>query len=181
MKSIPVCAASAPGAQRLSIARMAIALSVLNARMQKKPFTMFTSAQDSSPEMRWTQMKRNDLPKVGSCCWAVFEHLYYIAGNASPRMEYCVAKAEITSVFAVGRNQEIRYTYQSPEGHRRIGYSKIQDIGVPGKSCFLTCGEAALEAKRRSDSYDRTWGFSEETPISRPWEHLLPTGSEGSK
>lgn len=125
-------------------------------------------------------MKRNDLPNVGSCCWAVFEHLYYIPRKAAPQMEYCVAKAEITSVFAVGRNQEIRYTYQSPEGHRRIGYSKIQDIGVPGKSCFLTCGEAALEAKRRSDAYDRTWGFSEETPIRRPWEHLLPAEIERS-
>lgn len=125
-------------------------------------------------------MKKDDLPKVGSCCWAVFEHLYYIAGNASPQMEYCVAKAEITLVFAVGRNQEIRYTYQSPEGYQRIGYSKIQDVGVPGKSCFLTCGEAALEAKRRSDSYDRTWGFSEETPIRRPWGHFLPAEIERS-
>ena len=112
-------------------------------------------------------MKRDDLPNVGSCCWAVFEHLYYIPGNASPQMEYCVANTE-QKAKKYGVDQ-------------RIGYSKIQDIGVPGKSCFLTCGEAALEAKRWSDSYDRTWGFTKETPIRRPWEHLFPTGSEGSK
>lgn len=128
-----------------------------------------------------TQMKKDDLPKVGSCCWAVFEHLYYIPRKAAPQMEYCVAKAEITSVFAVGRNQEIRYIYQSPEGYQRIGYSKIQDIGVPGKSCFLTCGEAALEAKRWSDSYDMTWGFTKETPIRRPWAYLLPAEIERSR
>lgn len=118
-------------------------------------------------------MKKDYLPKVGSYCWAVFEHLYYIPRKAAPQMEYCVAKAEITSVFAVGRNQEIRYTYQSPEGHRLIGYSKVQDIGVQGKSCFITSEEAALEAKRRSDTYDRTWEFTGETPIRRPWVHIL--------
>lgn len=118
-------------------------------------------------------MKKDYLPKVGSYCWAVFEHLYYIPRKAAPQMEYCVAKAEITSVFAVGRNQEIRYTYQSPEGPRLIGYSKVQDIGVQGKSCFITSEEAALEAKRRSDTYDRTWEFTGETPIRRPWEHIL--------
>ena len=118
-------------------------------------------------------MKKDDLPKVGSCCWAVFEHLYYIPGIAAPQMEYCVAKAEITSVFAVGRNQEIRYTYQSPEGHLLIGYSKVHDIGMQGKSCFLTSEEAVLEAKRRTDTYDRTWEFTGETPIRRSWEHIL--------
>ena len=126
-------------------------------------------------------MKKDDLPKVGSCCWAVFEHLYYIPGIAAPQMEYCVAKAEITSVFAVGRNQEIRYTYQSPEGYRQVAYSRVQDIGVPGKSCFLTSEDAALEAKRRSDRYDRVWGFTDETPIRRPWAHFLTAGSEGGK
>lgn len=126
-------------------------------------------------------MKKDDLPKVGSCCWAVFEHLYYIPGIAAPQMEYCAAKAEITSVFAVGRNQEIRYTYQSPEGHRLVGYSSVQYIGVPGKSCFLTSEDAALEAKRRSDRYDRAWGFTDETPIRRPWEHLLPAEIERSR
>lgn len=126
-------------------------------------------------------MKKDDLPKAGSCCWAVFEHLYYIPGIASPHMEYCVAKAEIKSVFAVARNQEIQYNFRSPEGHILIGYSKVKDIGVQGKSCFHTSEEAVLEAKRRSDTHDRIWEFTGETPIRRPWEHLFPTGSEGSK
>lgn len=29
-------------------------------------------------------MKKDDLPKVGSCCWAVLEHLYYIPRKAAP-------------------------------------------------------------------------------------------------
>ena len=107
--------------------------------------------------------------KVGDDCWTVFEHLYYVDGKAAPHLEYCVAKSKITSVFAVGRSREIRYTYKSPEGYNRIGYSKVEDVGIQGKSCFMTCSEALEEAERRSDRYDSVWSFMDETPIRRTW------------
>lgn len=105
--------------------------------------------------------------------WCVFEHRYYISGQTAPELEYCVAEAKVAAVLKHKNFSEIKYIYTSPEGCRKLGYSKVDRVGARGGCCFRTAFGAATEAKRLSDMYDAGAMRYSYAPIRRTWCQYL--------
>ena len=104
-------------------------------------------------------MKRDDLPNVGSCCWAVFEHLYYIPGNASPQMEYCAKSQKVRSRPANWIFQNSRYwsAWEIVFSHLRggcAGSEKVvrqlrQDLGIYEGNAYPQAMGAPFSDRKR--------------------------------
>ena len=113
--------------------------------------------------------------------WCVFEHRYYISGHATPHLEFCVAEAKVSELLKHKNSCEIKYIYTSPEGYRKLGYSKTDRVGVQGGCCFRTAFGAAMEAKWLSDMYDYGPLWHSDSPIRRTWNHYLSKTECGSQ
>lgn len=111
----------------------------------------------------------------GKEIWTVYEHFYYEPDGAAPRKEYCVALVELNAYMQESpRHKCLKYSYMDADGCLRLGYFLGSEIGGPNGQLYFTAEEAALEAKRVSDRYDRAFAFCGDTPIRRTWERLLP-------
>lgn len=111
----------------------------------------------------------------GKELWTVYEHFYYEPNEATPHKEYCVAAVELNGYMQeYPWNRCLKYSYMDADGYVRLGYFLGREIGGPNGQLYFTAEEAALEAKRVSDRYDRAFAFCHDTPIRRMWERLLP-------
>ena len=114
-------------------------------------------------------MNDRNRPEIGTAMYSVHEHLYYIPGRAAPVMEYCVCKATVKGFFPGGYT-EVRLVGPNPEGYQTPYSYKLSEIG---KKLFYSPHEAAILARQMTETYDRIWGWTDETPLRRPWAHLL--------
>lgn len=105
-----------------------------------------------------------DQIKTGDTVWGVHEHMYYIKGEASPRVEYVVTK-ETVKRFIQGSYREI----MTSDG-KTPSYYQAKHFG---DVVFLTAKEAAEGAKIRTDRYDSIRGKRGAKPMRRTWEKYL--------
>ena len=111
----------------------------------------------------------------GKWLWTVYEHFYYLPDQAAPHVEYCIAPVEL-EVYTQesSRKRCLKYNYRDADGYLHLGYFQGREIGGPNGQLYFTAEEAALEAKRVSDRFDRAFAFCRDVPIRRTWAHLLP-------
>ena len=114
-------------------------------------------------------MKRKERPAIGTKMYFIYEHFYKTPGRAGPLTEYCVCEAEVTGFFE-GSWVDICLKGTLPDRGMTPHYYPLKDIG---EQIFYTPREAAELAKRMTEKYERTWGWTGDPPMRRPWAHLL--------
>lgn len=119
-------------------------------------------------------MKRERRPEIGTTMYSVHEHLYYVPGRAAPVTEYCVCGAEVRGFFE-GGYVEICLTGKIPDRGMVPYRYPLKDVGM---RVFYTPREAAVLAKQMTEQYERTWAWTKDPPMRRPWEHLLEEANE---
>ncbi len=111
-------------------------------------------------------------PPLGTILYTVHEHLYHRPGRAGPFEEYVVFAGEIMEHLH-GPKKLMRLDGPAPEGHILCDYRSFFDLG---KTVFFSAREAALQAKAKTEDYERRWAWTEkygDVPLRRPWESLL--------
>lgn len=114
-------------------------------------------------------MKRKERPAIGTKMYSVHEHLYHVSGRAGPLTEYCVCEAEVRGFFE-GGYVEICLTGKIPD-RGMVPYR--YPLKTIGEQVFYTPCEAAELAKQMTEKYERTWGWTGDPPMRRPWAYLL--------
>lgn len=115
---------------------------------------------------------RSSRPEVGTVMWDVHESMYYLKNYAGPLKEYVVTSAPVTG-FWEGGFVEICMTGPVPRGGMNYSVPRRHKLSDIGKKVFYTAREAALYAKELTEKYERTWGWTGETPLRRTWEKYL--------
>ncbi len=111
-------------------------------------------------------------PDIGTTMYTVWEHLYYDRSvRTGPLMEYVVCEGKVTGFFE-GSWLDIKLRGPNADGHLTPYTRRLQDIG---RTVFYTEREAAELARRKTEDYERRWGWvgSPDIPLRRPWEVLL--------
>ena len=114
-------------------------------------------------------MKRGHRPEIGTEMYFVAERLYYVKSvQAAPFLEYCVCEGAVWKY--IDQNQtEMCLIYDGS-----LSYFKLAAIG---EKVFYTPREAALLAKKKTEKYERVWGWLGDPLLRRTWAYLL----EGDK
>ena len=96
-------------------------------------------------------MKRGHRPEIGTEMYFVVERLYYVKSvQAAPFLEYCVCEGAVWKY--IDQNQtEMCLIYDGS-----LSYFKLAAIG---EKVFYTPREAALLAKKKTEKYERVWGW----------------------
>ena len=103
-------------------------------------------------------------PEIGDEMWDVSEHLYHVAGRASPLLEYVVCAVRVKGYF---KGSYVSMDVTDGKTPRRYKLSEI------GTRVFYTAREAALYAKRLSDRSDAVWMKTGSPPVRRTWAKYL--------
>ena len=118
-------------------------------------------------------MSRQMRPEIGTILWDVHENLYYDrTGACFIQKEYVVTPAPVVDYFD-GGFVEICMTGPVPKGDHIFPLPRRHKLSDIGKKVFYTAREAALYAKELTEKYERTWGWTGETPLRRTWEKYL--------
>lgn len=117
-------------------------------------------------------MNKPDILPIGTECWVVEEHLYYIPGRASPSMEYAVCQGKVyRHIIFNGREPEMVIQYKDADGFMSLRFVRLRNIK---KSCYSTPAEAAEFAKERTERFEnRGLGRYFNEHLRRPWEKYL--------
>ena len=116
-------------------------------------------------------MSRQLRPEIGTILWDVHENLYY-GGKRFVSKEYVVTSAPVTGYWE-GGFVEICMTGPVPDGDRSFPVPRRHKLSDVGKKVFYTARAAATYAKELTEKYERTWGWTGETPLRRTWEKYL--------
>ena len=103
-------------------------------------------------------------PEIGTGMWDVSEHLYHVAGQASPLLEYVVCAVRVKGYF---KGSYVSIDVTDGKTPRRYKLSEI------GTRVFYTAREAALYAQQLSDREDAIWVKMGEPPVRRTWAKYL--------
>lgn len=119
--------------------------------------------------------KNIEIPKIGTTMYFVCGHLYYDQEGEMPfpLTEFCVCSGTIYSVYkTISGKQWLHIRGMNPDGYRTPYHYKVSEIG---ESVFLTAKEAALEAKRKTELYEKkfAWAGPHDAHLRRPWANLL--------
>ena len=105
---------------------------------------------------------------VGQAIYTAEEHLYYERGTAAPRMEYMVCTCEVQKLHP-GLRRDIEAVGVLPGRGMVPRYLAAED---EGRTWFRTARDAAMQARKLTERYERRWGRFE-PPLRRTWEALL--------